>query len=797
MDISSCSLCGTELPRQPIIDQLHSFCCMGCHAVFNILSSKGQLANFEDSSVFRQAVRSGLISNPALIDQIKQNQLENSNLQLEKFYVEVSDLWCPSCADVIKWMLLKEKGIKNCVVDYATDLASIEYSPRYISKENILKVITSLGYPAEPLENLKNQTLSFSLYLRFVIAVFCALNLMMFSYPLYATYFDSTAQEYGNIFAWLSFYTSFPLIYCLWPIFRRFIHGIRVGMLGMESLVLTGVCTAFGLSVYELLNGGTKVYFDSMSVIITFMLLGKIIESKAKFSAKDSLLRMTRANPCRARKRDLSNNQTFVPIKEIQTGDIVIVLTGEKIPLDGIVIEGEGACDESLMTGESLPVSKKNNSKVLGGALLQHGWLAIQVTAILEHSALRKILEIVEVDIGHKTSYVRSADQIVHWFVPFVVTISLITCFTCLWLGINDEGKTVGESAMIRAISILLISCPCAIGIAAPLAESNLLNSLAKLGAIVRNRGCLPILGTETAFAFDKTGTITEGNFRVLSGLKELDDSMLNILKGLASQSTHPISVAVSNAIDVQPVCLEKIEEFAGKGLRGFYEKDIFYLGSEQFLEYLGILVPEKTITPFENQIASQVIFSKNGETFQKILLGDKIRKSAFDLVEEMAPAKLLIISGDSKGCVESVARACQFSQWRWGCNPLEKREIIESLRKKGHVVCFVGDGINDAPALTAADIGISVVTASDISIQVSDILLTTDQLLVIPQIRALAKKGQRIIKQNLFWAFFYNIIGIGLAAFGFLSPIFATFAMVISSLMVLFNSKRICTNVQ
>lgn len=784
-----CTLCSNEIAAHPILDGEHRFCCPGCHAVFNILSAKNELGNFQEHPVFQQAIKSGLISNPALMEQIRAH---NSTLRdeddLEKLHMEVNDMWCPSCAEVIRLILLREKGVRNCVVDYATDLASVEFAPRWISKEKIYAIIAKLGYRASSLQSPEKKAVSFSLYLRFVVAAFFSLNIMMFAYPLYATYFHYDDQGYGQLFAWLSFWASLPVMfYSGWPILRRCLTGLSVGLVGMELLVVLGVGAAFGISLYELLNGGTRVYFDSMTVVIVFVLLGKIIEAKAKFSAKDSLLRLTRALPKRGRKRLPDGTQAFVSMKEIAPGDHLVAFVGEKIILDGVVAEGGGACDESLMTGEAIPVVKEVGSLVIGGTLLQQGSIVYRVAKTAEESALHKIMEMVEQDIGHKSLYVRAADRIVLWFVPAVIAVALMTALYCWVFAVADPGYTIEQTAILRAVAVLLISCPCAIGIAAPLAESHLLNGLAKLGAIVRNRGCLAVLGKETVFAFDKTGTVTEGRFTVTGGLAGLTPEQLSALKGLASHSTHMAAASIVKSLEGPALPFEKIEEFAGKGLRGTGGGHVYLIGSADFLVQHGVKTPIHYIPT-----TTTVFFAIDGSCDAAISLGDRIREEAPDVVGSLHPAKTVLLSGDGRAPVMAVARVCGFDVWKWGFNPLQKRQYIEELRNAGETVCMLGDGINDAPALTGANIGISVVTATDISIQVSDILLTTDSLRVLPKIRALAIRGHAIVRQNLFWAFFYNVIGIVLAACGLLSPIFAAFAMVASSLIVLCNSNRL-----
>lgn len=775
-----------------VVDGDQIFCCHGCHAVYQILSVKGELATYQEHPIFEQAIRAGLISNPQLLEEMASRPSDFPQEELKKIYFEIEEMWCPSCAEVIKWMLLRKPGVRQCVIDYTTDLASIEYSQRYLSKNEIFKTIEELGYRPLPLQGAERRPVSFALWLRFTIAAFCALNIMMFSYPVYATYFESDENGYARLLVWLSFFTSLPVVsYCAWPIWRRFVHSFRARILGMETLVVMGVGSAFGLSVFHLLQGSIHVYFDSMSVIIALVLLGKIIESRAKFSAKDSILCLARSTPRRGRKCFADGSQKFVPLKEIAVGDTLAIFTGEKAVLDGVVIKGEGSCDESLMTGEALPVMKKAGDPVLGGTFLQNGALIYRVTTELEETALHKIIDLVEQDIGHKSSYVRYADRIVRYFVPVVTLIALSAGGAAFFFASDLPWESRFAHGVIRAVSVLLISCPCAIGIAAPLAESYLMHGLAKLGALVRNRGCLARLGRETVFVFDKTGTVTEGRFNVMAGLTALSSDARALLKGLAKQSNHPIARATATAISEAPAPVDKIEEVAGRGLKGFSEGVLCLFGSFDFLQQQGVAVAPEALSS-EAEIATAVYFSVDRQKPFKIMLGDCVRPDAQALIEELKPLKRVLLSGDSESAVKAVAERCGFDAYKARAHPLEKRAFIDALRSEGEVVCMLGDGINDAPALTAASLGISVVSATDISIQVSDILLTTERLGVVSQVRALGKRGQRIIQQNLFWAFFYNVIGIGLACMGYLSPLFAASAMVLSSFIVLFNAKRL-----
>jgi len=782
---ASCTLCGISVRGRTILDGQKAFCCTGCHAVHQILQVRDQLRNVREQPLFLQAVQAGLISNPQILEEIRRERQALPEGERVKFHIEVKEMWCPSCAEIIRLMLMRQKGVINCVIDYTTDFASIEFQPRMVSKEAVLSLINRLGYIATPLTIADEKPVSRDLYLRFGVAAFCAVNIMMLAYPLYSTYFYFDGEGYGLLFAWLSGGLALPvLLYSAWPIWRRLYHSLREGIMGMELLIAIGSTAAVIVSSIHLFQGSTEVYFDSLSALIAFSLLGKMIESKAKFSAKHSLLKLVRSSPRRGRKAFPDGSMAFVALKEVSKGDRLVVCPGEKIPLDGIVAEGEGACDESVMTGEVVPVVKKKGSALLAGTVLVQGSLTIQVTCGEEETALCRIMEMIEQGISHKAVYTRAADAVVRWFVPGVLSLAFLT-------GVIVYGTSLDSGeAFLRVLSLLLIACPCAIGIAAPTAESYLLNALSSLGVIVRNRGVLPSLGRETVLIFDKTGTVTEGRYQLLSGdeLLSLQDSQA--IGQLASRSNHPIACAISSAFGTEAsLQIEAFEEVVGNGLRASIDGVLYRLGSLRFLKSEGIICRE---IAEHAPMSSCAYMAREGVFLGALHLGDRVRPGMAELIASLKPAKTLLLSGDGESTVASVARLCGFDAWHSNCTPFEKRQVVEQMKREGAVVCMVGDGVNDSLALTEADVGISVVSATDISIQVSDILLTTDRLAVISQLRGLGRFGQTLIKQNLFWAFAYNVIGIGLAMFGFLTPIFSAFAMSISSLTVLFNAKRL-----
>lgn len=782
----NCLLCAGTVPKNDTIffeDQ--PFCCHGCQTVYTILQARNTVGDYRKNPLFLQALRSGLIANPNLIAELESRQKSLSkDREQEYLQLEIGDMWCPSCAEVIRLVLLQTMGIVNCTVDYTTDMAAIAFCPIQIGKEELLKKISSLGYQPRLLTDPTQRQVHRSLWLRFFVAACAAVNIMMLSYPLYAAHYsgEESAANTTTLFAGLSVALSLPVVtWCAWPIYRRAFNAMLVGFLGMEALVSIGVIAAGLLSFYGLLDGNNVIYLDSATAIIALVLLGKILEAKAKFSSKEMLLLLTKLLPRRCRKVDEEGKFVIVALKDLIIGEKIAVWTGEKLPLDGLIIEGEGVFNEAVVTGEAFPSYKKVGDKVIGGSLLIQGNIVIKIEKGLEESLLQRIVVSIEEVIREKIQYKRPADAIALWFVPAVLFVAAMTLVS------SGEWQAV--------LAVMMISCPCAIGVAAPLVESHLIHFLAGRGVVIRNRGCLALLGKETLWVCDKTGTVTTGRFRISEGMESLNSKERVVLKAMTSHSVHPLAVAIATALsqDCSNEKLQAVKEMAGRGIWGTYEGEEFWLGSERFFSEANIAIPKKKkIDSLQERVSTQVHFAKERKWITTITLSDEIKEGAENFIHCLAPMKTLLLSGDSEAATGAVAKHCGFSEWIALQLPEEKRTIIEKRKACGEIVCMIGDGINDAMALAAAQIAISAVGATDISKNVSDVVLTGEQWGVLAEMRREAKRAQKIIRQNLFWAFFYNIIGIPLAAIGLLPPLFAAFAMTVSSLMILINSQRI-----
>ncbi|MCB1149708.1 MAG: cation-translocating P-type ATPase, partial [Chlamydiia bacterium] len=670
-----------------------------------------------------------------------------------RFTLEVNDFWCPSCAEVVRLLLLQEAGVKQVAADYATDLVTVEYDPKTVGKEKLFAHILSYGYTPRSFEDAEEAIQGDRLTLRFAIAAFCALNAMMLAYPLYA----GVDESYRALFAWLSFAFALPAVAVGWPVYTRFYRALQVGFLGMEALVTVAVFASFTLSTWQLLQGSHQIFFDSMSVLVALVLLGKLLERKAKQSAKLTHLELLRALPRKGRRA----SGEYVPLKEIAKGDLLVAYQGEKIVLDGEVVEGGAALDEALITGEAMPLYKREGDTLFAGALVQSGWVKYRVSAPLEGSSLKVMIDLIESELQGKVEKLPYVDRIARAFVPLTVLIALAA--------FAFQG---GEEGIRRFLAVLLIACPCTLGIAIPLVEARLIHQLASLGVLVRRRRCLPLLAEVTDWVFDKTGTVTEGKFTVREISKKLTAKEASVLKALSLRSTHPVSVGVARAVADDPSSLLQFSEVPGQGLIATTEEGEWRLGSERLMSDWGLKLQSESVE-------TTVVFAREGELIASITLGDALKEGKIPF------SNWHLLSGDRFPVVADVAKKLGCIRFAAEQDPLEKKAYIEKLQEGGKVVCFVGDGINDAPALAASAVGISVKTGADMSVSCSDIQLTTERFEALLEAALLAKKADRLVRQNLFWAFAYNIIGIGLAAFGMLQPLYGAVAMVLSSLLV------------
>ncbi len=562
----------------------------------------------------------------------------------------------------------------------------------------------------------------------------------------------------------------------------------------MDVLVALGTSAAYFYSVYNLFAGVHEYYFEASAVIITLILLGKLFEAKAKGKTSDAIKKLMGLQPKTARViRD--GEEVDLPIEDLEIGDIILVRPGERVPVDGIIEEGHSSLDESMLTGESIPVDKKEGDFVVGATINKYGAFKFKATKIGKDTVLAQIVKMVEDAQGSKAPVQRLADKISGIFVPVVLLIALVTFI--VFLNIRDF-----NTGLINAVAILVIACPCALGLATPTAIMVGTGKGAENGILIKSGEHLEKAHKMNLIVFDKTGTITKGQPEVTDIISTSDlseEEVLRIAASVEKTSEHPLGVSIVNRAQTSLIRLSEASSFSaipGKGLKAIFEDEDVLIGNRKLLNEAKI-----DFNKFDNQIfkleeagKTAMLIAKKDKLIGIIAVADQIKENSASAIKELKNmgVEIYMITGDNERTARAIADKAGIENVLADVLPEDKAHQIEELKKSGKNVGMVGDGINDAPALAAADVGFAIGTGTDVAMEAADITLMRGDLQGVVFAIRLSHRTMRIIKQNLFWAFFYNSVGIPFAALGFLNPMIAGAAMAFSSVSVVSNSLRL-----
>ncbi|WP_456393588.1 heavy metal translocating P-type ATPase [Persephonella sp.] len=630
---------------------------------------------------------------------------------------------------------------------------------------------------------------------KFGFGYFFAMLVFMLSTYMYGAHLtpdDPEAQAFVGFIKYIILILATPVMLLLGvPILRNAFSGGKIN-LNTDTLIVLGSFSAYFLSVYSVFTNKPSVYFETATMILVLMTFGRYIETSSRAKASNFMKELLKLSPEKAVViRD--GKEIEISRDEIKVGDVVKVIPGEKIPADGVVIEGQGHVDESLLTGESKPVLKKVGDELYTGTTSIDGAFKLKVNKPAEDWTLNRFIQIMKEIRATKAPINRVADTIAYYFLPVIVTIAFAAGI--YWF--LEEGF---EKALIVFMSVLLISCPCAFSIGAPLALWIGLSEAMREGIIIKGADILEKLSTVKTVFFDKTGTITDRNM-VVSYVKALDEEILKKACCLERNSEHPLAKSFVSYCAQRGFIEDcKIDDFRvhfGYGIEGVVNGERVYIGSRSYMEKIGLEIPEElkqqekkaeengeipVFIATENGVAGIVVFTQS------------IRKEAPKVVEVLKKLKIKVgvLTGDTPYFAKILKQKLGITDVRAGLLPHDKLKAIEEEKSKGRTVAMVGDGINDAPALAQADIGIAMGCGTDLTRESANISLLSDDLRKVPLSILLAKKVKKVIYTNMFWAFVYNVIGIGLAVMGKLSPIFAAMAMVLSSAFVIANSVRV-----
>lgn len=695
--------------------------------------------------------------------------------------IKIKGMSCASCVGRVEKGLLAESGVQTAEVNLATETAFIEFDEASISIDSLKKTIQKVGYEPVDEKHPEVDTLKKELIILLISAAL--------SIPLMLPMFGLI-----HLSGWTQLLLAFPVQFIIGARFYKSgFKAVKALSGNMDLLVALGTSAAFILSLYLFLfKNETHLYFETSSVVITFILLGKFLEARAKKQTKKAIedLEILRPTEAVIIKDGIEEK---ISINKVRVGDILFVRPGEIVALDGKIIEGATSVNESMLTGESLPVEKKVDDKVTGGSLNQDGAIKVSVLAIGRDTTLSKMIKLVERAQGKKAPIQKTVDKVSAIFVPAVIVAAIATFVGWYYYDGNVE------AAIIHAVSVLVIACPCALGLATPAAIMVGTGIAAKNGVLIRDVTALEVAHKLQVVALDKTGTLTKGQpvLALFESLKAEDEKNLEVLKSLQKNSEHPLASATlkhEKFLTRKEVNLQGVKTLPGVGIEGRFEGEKYLISSFSTLRKRNVEISEELlekIEKYKNQGLTLSYFVK-GESILSILgFKDEIREGSVETIQELLRMGLtpVMITGDNEGAASNVAATLGIEKFYANTLPEDKSNLIEEFREKHEVVAMVGDGVNDAAALVASDVGIAMGEGTDVAMSSAGITLMRSEPLLIVDAINISQATYNKIRQNLFWAFIYNVVGIPLAALGYLSPMVAGLAMALSSVSVLVNA--------
>jgi heavy metal translocating P-type ATPase len=786
--VEKCDLCGLRIDGKPVVrtfdgEEKH-FCCEGCARVYEVA---------RESNMLDQVLPAPRPARPRLTDTVL-DRGQTSNFSL-------NGMWCAGCAQAAQEVLRRQPGVKDVDVSFAAERGRIRYDPEQVDPEAVLKKLDGLGYRARLLgdpgveiaERQQERTL-----LQLLTAAGFGMQVMLIYlvqlYPLYAArQFDNPDVRKLQYVAWV---LATPVLLVGGSSFIRGAwRALRARTATMDTLVALGTVSAYGYSAYVTVIGGGEAYFDSVAMITTFIMLGRYLESLGGSQARKDIRKLLKLQPDNAWKR-VDGVWQEVQANRLVEGDEILVKPGERVPADAEIVEGQGALDESLLTGESAPVNKEPGDTAFAGTVVTDAALIARVTRPTQETRLAQITALVERTLATKPPIQRLADKASAYFAFGILTAAVLT--GCGWY-LTGFGLSRG---LLAAVAVLVVACPCALGLATPLALTVTLGRTSQAGILVRNAVALETAARIQRIVFDKTGTLTQGRMVVVAGVVDpeqvtSEDELVCLAAAVEQYSEHPVAKAIVEACS-HPL-LESSEFQALRGLGASarvpnYQNQRVLVGSVRFLDV-------DDHSPLADQAR---VHAERGETVVWvgwdsalagfIALRDEPNSTAPEALQRLQDEgiRAVMLSGDNPRTTQAIAAELGLSEFEGNCPPREKAARIQQWQDAGEEVAMVGDGVNDAPALAQADLSITTAGGTDVAGETSDVVLTRSDLTSIPWFTGLSRRTRRIILENLGWAFAYNLVSVPLAAVGLISPVIAAAAMATSSLLVVGNSLRL-----
>jgi P-type Cu+ transporter len=729
--------------------------------------------------------------------------------------IPIEGMTCASCVTRVEKALRSVEGIVDASVNLATEMAVVTYSSDAVTDKEIEKAVNNAGYSvsrvetSEDREELRTHEYG-KLKTKFIVSLLLTVPITTIEMGLmwrHTPFLHSVPHQTWN---YILFALTVPVLF--WGgsrFFSGFWTTLKHFTADMNTLVAIGTSAAFLYSAVATFVPGVffaagdipHVYFDTAAVIITLILLGRLLESRAKNRASDAIKKLMGLAPKTAHVIRYGR-EIEIPLREVHIGDIVLVRPGERLPVDGTIDTGFPTIDESMITGEPIPVEKKPGDLVVGGTILINGSLTYKATRVGERTMLAQIIVLVRNAQASKAPIQKLVDKVAAVFVPIVIGIAILSFAGWYFFGTSEPRFTI---AMLNFVAVLIIACPCALGLATPTAIMVGTGKGAEIGILIKSSESLEKAKEITTIIFDKTGTLTDGNpvvtdFIILND-SQLPNSLMRYIASLEHKSEHPLARAIVRYLGergINPGDIESFKTYTGMGIEGATEGHTLIIGNESFMRSMNIdvdqSIADSTAKRLQDETKTVVYTSVDNQITSLIGIADVIKEGAADAVTSLKKLGLevVMLTGDNRRTATAIAREAGIESFRAEVLPQDKASVVGEYQNQGKVVAMVGDGINDAPAIAKADLGISIGTGTEIAIEASDITLIKGDLANVVNAIRLSRKTFKTIKQNLFWAFVYNTIGIPLAAFGVLNPMFAAFAMAFSSVSVVTNSLRL-----
>ena len=793
-----CTHCGLPVPAalvEPTEDE--QFCCHGCRTVYRVIQGYGldRFYDLKDLSAAGQAARTTDREYREFDDPtFRELYVRGAGAGLKTVELYLEGVNCAACVWLVEKSPSLLAGVAEVRLDLGKAMARVTWDPEQVDLSVIARSLDSLGYPAHPFRGVKVRDMrrkeDRALLIRIGVAGFCAGNIMLISFALYGGMFHGIADEFRNLFQWVSMVLSLPaVLWCAGLFYRSAWGAVRTRATHMDIPISLGILTGSAWGVYSTITGRGEVYFDSVTLLIFLLLVGRWVQRTQQRKAADASELLYSLAPTSAR-LVVDGEVRESPLEAVLPGATVEVRAGDSVPVDGVVLEGSSSLNISLLSGESRPMEVGPADRVFAGTENLTSRLLVEVTGTGEDTRVGRLMRLVEEAARRKAPVIRLADRISGWFVSAVLLLAAGTALAWWWI---DPGLAVEH-----AVALLVVTCPCALGLATPLAVSAAIGKASKLGILIKGGDVLERLAKPGRIVLDKTGTLTEGRSRLVRWLG--DETVQADLAALERHSAHPVAKALAGMVEtVSPDAEVVLEDSRGGGIRGSVNGRPVLAGSPSYMQARTGTFPDWVVTALDDVTSAgltPVLVSRGEELLALAGIGDPVRQDSGPTLLRMRELgwSTEILSGDHPAVVQSVAEELGIGpeHAHGGRQPEEKLEYITAaVAADEHAVVMVGDGVNDAAALSAADVGVGVHGGAEAALSAADVFLTREGLTPVVELLEGARRTFRVIRLNLIFSLLYNLIGAVLAMAGRIDPLAAAILMPVSSLTVITLSYR------